>query len=268
MAALDLYTNKRLQVLSGVDNLDALKAIGSEQIYKIRTALWKDVGSIDEFVRTNPSGLDNRLLSDARLLQHVVQGQFFCERILKQHAIFISMGSPTHVYAVQGLSQRIDELLSRVQPLGVAVMLHAVLLPFRGRIVWDGLFSVIPITSGPGIRRSFRTQYMQAKDAGAIVTTLGSEALSGQKPRAPKPQTDPTPASVQAIVLASEGLGKSSDPFRNATLALLRASARLAQNALEGDPVATADAMKKAEQATRKVARAHDDVFATRFQVR
>ena len=268
MAALDLYTNRRLHLLSGVDDLEAMNAIGSDQRYKIRTEMWKDIGFIDEFIRTNPSGLDERLLSDARLLHHAVQGQFFCERILKQHAIFISMGSPVCVYAVQGLSQRIDELLNRVQPLGVAVMLNAVLLPFRGRIVWDGLFSVLPVTSGAGIRRIFRAHYTQAKEAGAIVTRLGNEW--GSKVRSSKPQPpDPClPASVGAILLAAEGLGKSNNAFRNATLALLQASAKLAQVALEDDHFATTDAMKKAEQASRKVARAYDDAFGTRFAVR
>jgi hypothetical protein len=268
MAALDLYTNRRLHVLTGVDDLAALNALGSTQLHKIRSAMWNDVGSIEEFIRTNPSGLSEKLLSDARLLHHAVQGQFFCERILKQHAIFISMGSPTCVYAVQGLSQRIDELLSRVQPLGVAVMLNAVLLPFRGRIVWDGLFTVLPVTSGAGIRRIYRAEYTRAKEAGAIVTRLGNEW--GSKVRIPTAQTtDPRlPASLGAIVLAAESLGKSNNAFRNATLALLQASAKLAQVALEEDHFATAEAVKKAEQASRKVARTYDDLFASRFTVR
>jgi hypothetical protein len=50
---------------------------------------------------------------------------------------------------VLGLADRIEDLI--LQPL--PVLTRAVLLPFKGKIVDDGLLSSFAITFGPGIRR-------------------------------------------------------------------------------------------------------------------
>jgi hypothetical protein len=248
MAALDTYTNLRLAVVPGLGDVESMRAAPPGKLHEIRTAGATTPALLDDFVRENPFALPENVIADARLFRHAVRGRFFVERVLKQHAIFIAMTDPATVYGVQGLTEPIDAVLSRAQPFGVAVMLDATLLPWRGRIVWDGVISLLPIMSGPGIRRAFKADYTRAKDRGEIVVALGSAAV--MKPKRAAPDWRPTLAQ---IVAAAEGLGKTDTTLQAATFTLLKHAARLAQAAVVDDNEGVLDATRKAERALRKV---------------
>jgi hypothetical protein len=205
LASLDTFANQRLRIVPGLDDVREMQQAGLQHRYEIRSRAWADPEILEAFVRTNPHGLAAPLIDDARQLRHRVAGRFFCERVLKKHAIFVAMTEPVAVYAVEGLTDPIDAVLSRSQRVGVAVMLDAVLIPWRGRIVWDGLVHVLPIHSGPGIRRSFKAEYTRAKDRGQIVTSLGNAPAAVAKPR--RPRVDWGPA-VSGIVRAADALGR------------------------------------------------------------
>jgi hypothetical protein len=249
MAALDAYTNRRFGCVPGLDDSDSMRAAGPSQRVRVREARLGRPEILEDFARENPFGLSDRSLADVRLLRHAVAGRFFVERVLKSHAVFVSASNAPVVYAVGALTERIDDVVARVHPRGVSALVDAVLLPWRGRIVWDGFVSVVGLHVGAGIRRSFKDVYARAKERGEIVTTLGETAA----PRKPKrPARDWRPA-VAEIVAAVDGLGKPDTALQAATFALLERSARLAQAALEGDEAAVIDAAQKAHRALRRV---------------
>jgi hypothetical protein len=246
MAAIDAYANQRLGIEPGLLDAASMSEAPPDVRLKVRDARHGRPDILDGFVKENPFGLPDRALADAAALRHAVVGRFVIERVLKTHAVLIAY-SGTKVYAVGGLTRRIDEVIGAVGPVGYVALVRAALLPWRGRIVWDGLVEVSPIFAGPGIRRRFKENYLKAKESGAIVRTLGEPApLPARAPRDWRP-------AVADIALAADRLGKPQTRLQAAAFALLQASARLAQAALDDDPEAVHEAARKAQSALRKV---------------
>ena len=76
-------------------------------------------------------------------------------------------------------------------------MVDAVLLPFKDRIIYDGLMNGYNISFGAGIRRSLNESFKEAKARQGIVTSLpmSSKALA---PKMPKAKPIPKPPAREA----------------------------------------------------------------------
>ena len=115
-----------------------------------------------------------------------MQGDFFAVQYLKKHTVFLSTTDSAKAYGILGLTDEIADILPPALPL----LVKAVLLPWKGQIIWDGLFTIYSISFGSGIRGSIRESYRQAKAAG-IITSLDPD----WKPMKPAPTRKPkTPA--------------------------------------------------------------------------
>ena len=107
------------------------------------------------------------------------------------------------------------------------IMALAVLLPFKGKIIYDGMLSPYNVHFGGGIRSGLKEEYMAAKQNDRIITTLEPEMK--KPPRVKKPARDWRPV-VDDLVKTTEKL-KGGPAVQSSALSLLRASARLAQAA-------------------------------------
>ena len=82
--------------------------------------------------------------------------------------MFLSSSDPAIAYGVLAFSEPFQELIGPKLP----IMVEAVLLPFKGMIVYDGMMSAYKISFGPGIRRSLNESFKEAKLRHGIVTSL------------------------------------------------------------------------------------------------
>lgn len=87
----------------------------------------------------------------------------------KNHTIFLR---DPDAYAVLGLRSSLEEILPRPPPM----LLNAVLLPFEGVIVTDGLLVTQNVILGPGIRRGMKEVYDRAIERGTVWISLPPEA--------------------------------------------------------------------------------------------
>jgi len=158
-----------------------------------------------------------------------VAGEFMVERFLKKGAIFIAGQEPPNVYLVLGLHSSIEEILP---PYGAPYYVKAVLLPFRGRIIYDGLLEPYSLFFGSGIRGSLRETYLRAKQRGEIIETLSAPVRAGTAaPARPTGAASDLGPALDEIVSAAEKLKASNAPVASAALAVLRAGALLARDA-------------------------------------
>jgi len=254
-SAVDAYVCRRSRVLEGIERPEQLRRRDVQDLAKVRKALWSQPGLIDDFVRENPFSLTVPELEDVARFRHFLRGKFFVERHLKDYAVFITTSGDPRVLAVQGITDPPEEVIGRIQPSGVAVLVETVLVPFRGRIVWDGLAGVLPVSFGPGIRRRFRDEYLGAKERGEIIVSLdeGPRALGRRSPA-----RDWRPA-VEEIVRAAAALGRTDTGLQDAALRLLKQTARLAQAALE-NPARLGDIAASARKAGRALDRLNEAV--------
>jgi hypothetical protein len=227
MWELQFYVNQKRQILPDVDSLEDYVILSSGDKLPVRDALWENPDLIDAYVRDNPDGLPAEELDIIQKWKRFVAGTFQIFRFLKKHAIFI--GEDSQVYGVLSLHDSLEEMFyGRPLPM----MAKAVLLPFKGRIIYDGLLRGYNIYFGSGIRSSLKEEYMTAKQNDRIITTLEPETVGPTPParKSKKARKDWGPL-VDDLVRTTERI-KGGPAIQSSALALLRASARLAQAAV------------------------------------
>ncbi len=226
MLGLQFYVNQQRQLLPNIKSLEAYQKIGSEDKFLVRNALWKSPELIDAYIQENPNGLSLEELSIIGKWKGVIAGKFYVFRYLKDHSIFIG---ESKVYQVLGLHEPFD-VVFHGRPLPIYI--ETILLPFKGKIIYDGLCQTYNILFGRGIRSRLNEEYMAAKQNGLIITTLEPETLSVKPARQLRKPDRESEVIVEGIIEASERL-KGGTAIQSAAFGLLRASARVVQSALQ-----------------------------------
>ncbi len=225
MWRLQFYVNQQHQIISDAGSVEDYADLPLTERVQVRNVLWENPELIDAYVAENPHDLPDEDLGIIRKWKRFVPGTFQIFRYLKKHAIFIHENSG--VYGVLALYDSLEEVLyGRRLP----VMVQAVLLPFKGKIVYDGTLNSYNIYFGGGIRSRLKEEYMTAKQNGRIITTLEPELAQPARQTREKPGKDWRPM-VGDMVKAANKM-KGGPAIQSSAFSLLRASAQLAQAAV------------------------------------
>lgn len=162
---LILFVNRRLRLVPTMLSAGVDDPMDIREVVKIRDAMWADDSHREAFIAENPAGLPDEDLATVESWRHRRAGAFYCLRHLKKYSVFI--GEKNQVYGVLGLTSPLEEVVPFVP-----CYLKAVLLPFDDRIIYDSLLASYNISFGPGIRSSLEQTYNDAKERGAIITSL------------------------------------------------------------------------------------------------
>ena len=185
------FVNQRLKVLpDDVPDPRAFSALSPKVRLKVRDALLAHLDWIESFVGDNPAHLPDDELDIVRSWRHLVVGKFYVFRELKKYTVFLSTDEKPIAYGVFALSEPFEALIGSDLP----VLVETVLLPFKDKIVYDGLMTSYRISFGSGIRRSLNESFKEAKARHGIVTSLpmSKEPLP---PKVPKAKPAPKPPS-------------------------------------------------------------------------
>ena len=199
------FVNERAGVLP--EEFAAAIASGTlppQALQALRKVIRERMELLDSFVEENPAHLTQDELAVVASWRQLVAGKFTIFRQLKNYAVFLSTTEPAVAYGVVALTQPFEEMVGSQLP----VMVDAVLLPFEGRIVYDGQLSTYSISFGPGIRRMLTESYQRAKDRGGIVTSLAAGSAPAPPPRTKKAggAKASAPADIGPILKSIVGL--------------------------------------------------------------
>ncbi len=228
--ALLAYANRQLKVLPNVNTPDDIPKAGSQKVVTIRDALYAHPELLDQFVAENPEGFTPEELSIVASWKYRVSGDFYLMRCLEKYAVLMSADKPVHLYGVLGLY---DPIAVLVRDQALPVLLRTTLLPFKGKIICDGLVSTYSITFGKGIRTDLDATYKRLKQKEGIIEQLvGPEGQphksTSLRPRMGKPAPDWKPA-IDEIVAQVDKMRRADTPEQSAALGLLRAAVHLTQ---------------------------------------
>jgi hypothetical protein len=199
---LMFFVNQRLQVAPAVASPEAFARLSPEVRLQVRDALLKHTDLIQAFVDENPAHLSEEELVIVGSWRHLVHGKFYIFRELKKYTVFLSTDKQPVAYGVLAVSEPFEEIIGPYLP----VLADTVLLPFKDRVVYDGLLNAYRISFGPGIRRSLNESFKKAKELRGIVTSLPMLDLptaaraSKAKPR-PKAQPRVATADVLPVII-------------------------------------------------------------------
>jgi hypothetical protein len=250
--SLHLFVNTKLNIIPDIQSLDDYTDLPQESKYQVRERIYDQPDLIDDYISQNPDQLNDEKLGIVRQWKHFVRGQFYIERFLKDYAIFIDEDK---VYGVLGLYQGFDEFFHKSH---LPTCIQTVLLPFRGKIVYDGLMQSYNVFFGSGIKRSLKEDYMKAKQNGRIITALedGQAKQSATAKKLPQKSKDWSAEIEQLVSISQKLKGGNGQPMINSpAFSLVKASIALANNALQ-DPSnfnALLKDLQKVERAAKKV---------------
>jgi hypothetical protein len=230
MWPLQFYVNRKLNLLPNIASVEQYANDDDfEAKLPVRNALYEKIELIDTFIDENPARLNDEELAIVWNWKKFVAGDFYIERFLKQGAVFIGSGEPARVYLVLGLMDSLEDMLQYYQR--PPILVKTVLLPFKGRIIYDGLFQTYSVFFGGGIKGDLKETYLAAKQNQRIITTLepGRQVQEKEKARY-KLVTDWRP-EVDELVKAANKLKGDLLPIQGEAFSLLKTSALLAQAA-------------------------------------
>ncbi len=220
MWSLQYYIKLQGGHLKEISTLEEYANLPSEKKFKVRNMLWDNPKLIDAYLQENPEGFSSAELEIIRKWKAFVKGSFYILRHLKKYSIFI--GNNDKVYAVVGLLSPLEDV---IPSYALPRMVDAILLPFKGLIIYDGMFNTYNISIGGGIRAGLNHTYTVAKLKERIIATLEPE-LAGYQTAAPKRSKDLLPKLDEVVAKMSTLKGET--PLQNAAISLVRASLELA----------------------------------------
>jgi hypothetical protein len=179
------YTNKKYKILEGLGRPIDIYELSADDLLKLKDRLYSSSDLIDSFVRDNPDKLSSDELEIVSSWKNFVRGRFYIIRHLKNYSIFLDSGHSPRSYGVLGFLIPIEEMMGPSLPR----LVETTLLPFRGKIIYDGNLLSFNVLFGASIRKSIIDSFNQAKTNFGVITSLpvpnkeskasGSDVLRG-----------------------------------------------------------------------------------------
>ncbi len=238
MIPLQWYTNQQAGLIPNLEDLEDYAATSVEDKVLVRDHLFSHTELIDQFVQENPVGFDETNLEIISGWKTFVYGDFYLERMLKKYSIFIDVD--VNVYGVLGTTDAPSDFIDK---RSLPIRLQTNLLPFKGKVVSDGLFRWYRISFGSGIRSRLKQTYLIAKDNDSIIHTFASSSANSvarsnkKSARSTDAKQDWAPLLNELASTAKKLRGGGGQPATYSPIfSLVRASIELAQLATEEKP--------------------------------
>jgi hypothetical protein len=251
MWALQYFVNQKYQILPTITTLKDYSSCSAEDKMKVRQRLYEHPEVIDAFIQENPEQFSEAELDIIGKWKQFIADDFYIERMLKKYTIFIS--SDNTVYGVIALHDAFDEIFFRSQ---LPTIVKGVLLPFKGRIIYDGLLQSYNVFFGSGFSGDLKEIYLTAKLRGEIVESLEAPKTQEVILKPSKAHPDWAPTLDELVAKARNLRGAKGQPaIYSPAFSLIKASLELGQLAVldPNDVDQLWKCLKKAEQALRKV---------------
>ena len=129
--------------------------------------LWKNTNYIDEFIELNP----NMKNDDKELLlswKQVISSMFIVEHHSNNGTVFIDLET-NKVYLVYGIVSDYDEMFHFTT---FPLLVKANLLPFKGKIITDGILTPYPDALDSESKAMSREIYINAKKTNSIIRSF------------------------------------------------------------------------------------------------
>ncbi|WP_425422247.1 hypothetical protein [Phaeodactylibacter xiamenensis] len=146
-------------------SLEEFKDTDIETKFPVRESLYDNPKYFDKFIKENPYDLSNEDLQVADNFRHFKKGKFWLLKYLKKHSIFLD---EDFAYGVLALSDPFEWFFGNNLP----TMVETVLLPFEGKIVYDGMMKSSNIIIGGNITSSLNSEYSVLKAKYGLITQL------------------------------------------------------------------------------------------------
>lgn len=228
MWSLQFFVKQKLKLLRKIRTLQDYSDCSQQDKMKVRQTMYENIELIDIFIKENPQNFSDEKLDIVASWKSFIFDNFHIERILKKYTVFIS--SRNDVYAVLALTDDFGEIIHKSQ---LPLYVKAVLLPFKGKIIYDGLLERYNIYFGGGISSDLKEVYLAAKQNAKIIETLDSD-IKTQSLIKSKENIKDFRSEFDKLTEISNKLrgGSGQPPINSPVFGLIKASIELGQLAV------------------------------------
>lgn len=153
-------------------HLRLMKDTSPGEVFRLRSAGFSDFKLISTYAGENPDRLSPEDLETVLSWRHGVEGRFLIHQERKEGCLFEYPGD-RRVFLVLGLVQAIGEIVPFLPIYAIAR-----LLPFRGRIVSDGILSTTMMHFSDRMAKSLLNDAKEQIASKGLITTLPADAVS------------------------------------------------------------------------------------------
>lgn len=157
------YVNRTYNVNPKLGKMARADGLNIQEVRVVADFLWSHPAVLDGYLTSAELPPDHREIVAG--WNRFVSGEFILERHLKRGSVFISL-EDEQVYLVSGIFS------SWIPRPDLPILLHATLIPFKDRIIYDSIVTSSNVIIGRGYAEIFKDIYLSAKQAKSIHTSL------------------------------------------------------------------------------------------------
>jgi len=161
------YVNERKHVIKAKIKPEYPNPVSDMMIHKVREVLWGNPELIDEYL--GETELPQEKIDILKLWRtNHKKGMFFILEYHPEYAIAIAPNEQgeDRLYGIKGISNSMANVLRRELP----VQIETVLLPFKGKIIYDSFMGSLPVGFLSGAKAAFREMHDNAIKFGVITS--------------------------------------------------------------------------------------------------
>lgn len=162
--ALDLFTLETANIFKKGETI--VVSSMAEVAHKLRFHWQGNAKIIDDFIAAS----NEQSLSDKQLLdswKSCKRKKYLVVKYYDDYGVFISMDDKTY-YGVLALTQDFKDVL----PIKPPTVIETCLLPYNGRIIWDGMGGTFSLSIGSKMRSVLDKECIQKRKNGGIMLQL------------------------------------------------------------------------------------------------
>ncbi len=162
------FVNERAGVIKAKIKPEYPNTVSDMMVHKVREVLWEKPEMIDEYISKTELPQE-KIDILKRWRTNYKKGMFFILEYQPEYAVAIATNKQgeDRLYGIKGISNSIANALRRDLP----AQIETVLLPFKGKIIYDSFMGSMPIGFAEGAKAVFREMYDKAIKHG-IITSL------------------------------------------------------------------------------------------------
>jgi hypothetical protein len=168
---LMIWVNNKYKVVEGYPTVLDQNRCNMNLTSEIRDFVFADPDIIDEYLNQadDLSNAERDIITLWR--KHFICDVFVFMRNLQKYSVLMNVDDDnnTRLYGVLGITDPIIDLFTGKQ---LPIVMRTILLPFKGKIIYDGLIQSDKASIGPNMRKSLNESYRLAKNNYGIATSL------------------------------------------------------------------------------------------------
>lgn len=163
------FVNKEAKIFqSKMLHPNDFEILSLEDRMKIREVLYNKKEYFDQFLNNNDAlELNTHEFAMINEWKHFIRGNFFIYKHYKEHSIFIDDSDSPKAYGVSGIFDPLKEMFP-FPP----VFIRTILIPFKNKIIYDGLIEGYSISFGSNFQYNLKSSYEKIKKKKEIILQL------------------------------------------------------------------------------------------------